>query len=255
MVRRMYAAAYTLKTEVDFVTPETQDLSKYRVLIVPPLYSASDEVLNRVAAFVENGGHAIVAFKSGFTNEYSTVRWVSAPGPLRKAAGFSYQEFSNLGRPVVLKPDRYGVGDKNQASTWAEFLLSEGAETLLSYDHPHLGRYPAVTRNHFGRGTLTYEGTVLSAELQQAVLCEVLKLAGLESEDWALPKPVQVRHGVNAKGHWVHYYLNYSDQRQEFAYAYLAGKERLKEKPVAAGARIALDPWGVAVIEENLPRP
>ena len=64
---------------------------------------------NRISAFVENGGHAIVAFKSGFTNEYSTVRWVRSPGPLRKAAGFSYQEFSNLAKPVALKPDRYGA--------------------------------------------------------------------------------------------------------------------------------------------------
>ena len=180
------------------------------MLIVPPLYSASDEVLKRIAAFVENGGHAIVAFKTGFTNEYSTVRWERAPGPLRQAAGFSYQEFSNLAEPVALKPDRYGAGAKNQASVWAEFLLPEGAETLLTYDHPFFGRWPALTRHHFGRGTFTYEGTVLTHEVQTGVLREVLKLAGLESEDWSLPKPVQVRHGVNARGRAVHYYLNYS---------------------------------------------
>ena len=254
LLRQMYAAAYALKTEVDFVTPETKDLSKYRVLIVPPLYSASDEVLNRIAAFVENGGHAIVAFKTGFTNEYSTVRWERAPGPLRKAAGFSYQEFSNLAQPVTLKPDRYGAGAQNQASVWAEFLLPEGAETLLTYDHPFFGRWPAVTRHHFGRGTFTYEGTVLTHEVQTGVLREVLRMAGLESPDWALPAPVQVRHGVNAKGHQVHYYLNYSGSRQEFTYPYVVGKERLKETPVTNGARLALEPWGVAIIEENLSR-
>ena len=254
MVREMYAAAYALKTEVDFVTPETRDLSKYKVLIVPPLYSASDEVLKRIAAFVENGGHAIVAFKTGFTNEYSTVRWERAPGPLRKAAGFSYQEFSNLAQPVALKPDRYGAGAKNQASVWAEFLLPEGAETLLTYDHPFFGRWPALTRHHFGRGTFTYEGTVLTHEVQTGVLREVLKLAGLESEDWSLPAPVQVRHGVNARGHAVHYYLNYSGARQEFTYPYVVGKERLKETPVATGAKIALEPWGVAIIEEGIAR-
>jgi beta-galactosidase len=252
MLRQMYAAAYALKTEVDFVTPETRDLSKYKVLLVPPLYSASDEVLKRIAAFVENGGHAIVAFKSGFTNEYSTVRWERAPGPLRQAAGFSYQDFSNLAQPLALKPDRYGVGARNQASVWAEFLLPEGAETLLTYDHPFFGRYPALTRQRFGRGTLTYEGTVLSGELQQAVVREVMQMAGLESQDWALPAPVQARHGVNARGHAVHYYLNYSGARQEFVYPYVVGRERLKETPVATNAQLTLEPWGVAIVEEGL---
>jgi len=65
---------------------------------------------------------------------------------------------------------------------------------------------------------------------------------------------VQVRHGINTKSHLVHYYLNYSDQRQEFAYPYVVGKERLKETPVANGARLALEPWGVAIVEEGLAR-
>jgi len=218
--------------------------------LVPPLYSASDAVLQRISAFVENGGHAIVAFKSGFTNEYSTVRWQRSPGPLRKAAGFSYQEFSNLAYTVPLKPDRYGLGAKSQASTWAEFLMPEGAETLLTYDHPFFGRFPALTRNHFGKGTLTYEGTVLTPELQQAVVREVLQLAGLNSPDLQLPSAVQVRHGENRNNHQVHFYLNYSASAQEIVYPYAAGRERLKEKPLPQGAKLELEPWGVAIVEE-----
>ena len=99
---------------------------------------------------------------------------------------------------------------------------------------------------------MTYEGTVLSGELQQAVLREVMQLAGLESQDWSLPAPVQVRHGVNARGHAVHYYLNYSAARQEFVYPYVGGRERLKETPLATEAKVALEPWGVAIIEEGI---
>ena len=250
LLRQMYGAAYAAKVEVDFVTPATEDLSQYKVLLVPPLYSASDAVLQRISAFVENGGHAIVAFKSGFANEYSTVRWQRSPGPLRKAAEFSYQEFSNLAYTVPLKPDRYGLGAKSQASTWAEFLMPEGAETLLTYDHPFFGRFPALTRNHFGKGTLTYEGTVLTPELQQAVVREVLQLAGLNGPDLQLPSAVQVRHGENRNNHQVHFYLNYSASAQEIVYPYAAGRERLKEKPLPQGAKLELEPWGVAIVEE-----
>jgi len=88
--------------------------------------------------------------------------------------------------------------------------------------------------------------------VQTGVLREVLQMAGLESPDWSLPAPVQVRHGVNARGHAVHYYLNYSAARQEFVYPYVGGRERLKETPVATDAKVALEPWGVAIVEEGL---
>jgi len=51
-------------------------------------------------------GRVVMAFKSGFCNEYSTVRWETMPGLLRAAAGFHYQEFSSLKQPLALKGDR-----------------------------------------------------------------------------------------------------------------------------------------------------
>ncbi|MFZ3341063.1 MAG: beta-galactosidase trimerization domain-containing protein [Terriglobales bacterium] len=123
-----------------------------------------------------------------------------APGPLRKAAGFRYQEFSNLAKPLALKGDPFKVGAGNKVSEWAEMLILEGAQPLAYYDHPFFGRYPAITRNRFGRGTLTYEGTVLSDEIQSRVLLEVLNLAGLTGPDQDLPVPVHVKHGSKSGG-------------------------------------------------------
>jgi len=131
-----------------------------------------------------------MSFKSGFTNEYDTVRWTMAPGPLRKAAGFRYQEFSNLAKPIGLKDDPFKAGTENQVSVWAEMLIPEGAQPLAFYDHPFFGRYPAITQNHFGSGTLTYEGTVLSDKLQEKVLLSVLRVAGLTGPDQELPAQV-----------------------------------------------------------------
>jgi beta-galactosidase len=45
----------------------------------------------------------VMTFKRGFCNECSTVRWEMAPGPLREAAGFHYQEFSSLGKPLAFE--------------------------------------------------------------------------------------------------------------------------------------------------------
>jgi beta-galactosidase len=250
VLNQMYRALYQLNVETDFVFPETEDLSRYKVVVVPPLYVASDELLRRLAAYVRQGGHLVLALKSGFTDEHSTVRWTRAPGPLREAAGFSYQEFSSLARPLALKGDPYRVGENNRVSVWAEMIMLEGATPLAYYDHPFFGRYPALTRNHYGKGTLTYEGTFLSDELQRKVLEEVLRLAGLTGPDQQLPPAVRIKRGVNPAGHMVRYYLNFSPQSQTFPYPYPAGRELLSGREIARGSEITLAPWDLVIIEE-----
>ena len=98
----------------DFVFAEEADFTGYDVLLVPPLYVASDALLEKIAAFAKAGGHVLLTLKSGFTNEWDTVRWTRAPGPLREAAGVSYQEFSSLKAPLALKGDPFGVGPDKQ---------------------------------------------------------------------------------------------------------------------------------------------
>ncbi len=248
ILRQFYDALYRMNVEADFVTPDTEDLSRYRVLIVPPLYVASDETLERISRFVENGGQAVVAFKSGFANEYSTVRWQRSPGPLRRAAGISYQEFSNLVHPIALTPDVFGLGDKNRGSVWAELLVPDTAEVVASYNHPFFGKYPAITRNHFGKGTLTYEGTVLSDELQEAVVRDALQRAALTGPDQRVP--MCVRHGVTSQGP-VHFYLNFSASAKQAPYTYGDGKDVLSGAAARRNSTLSVGPWDVAIIQEG----
>jgi len=76
----MCGALYRSNVGVDFVFPESTNLSAYRVILVPPLYVASDAVLAKLVDYVKGGGNLVLSFKSGFCNEYSTVRWEMAPG-------------------------------------------------------------------------------------------------------------------------------------------------------------------------------
>ncbi len=191
-----------------------------------------------------------MTFKSGFANENAAVRWVRAPGPLRDAAGFSYQEFSNLEKPLVLKDDPFNVGADNKVSYWAEFLMPEHAKALAYYDHPFFGKWPAITENSFGAGTLLYEGTYLSDALQIAVLKSEITKIGLSSADQQLPAAVHVQHGVNRLGKRLHYYFNYSGAEEKIRYAYAAGTNLLDGKSVAAQSELTLSPWDLAIIED-----
>ncbi len=250
-MRRLYGALYRLNAGVDFIFPETQDLSRYKVIVVPPLYVASDALLSRLVDYARGGGHLVLTLKSGFCNEYSTVRDVMAPGPLGEAAGIHYQEFSNLAKPVELRGDPFQAGAQNQVSDWAEMLLLDTAKPLAYYEHPFFGKYAAITENHFGKGMVTYEGTVLSAELQQKVLARVLEQAHLSGPDQKLPPAVRVKHGVNRAGKTIHYYFNFSPAPQHVVYMYARGTELLSQRSVAPAAGLTLDPWGVAIVEEE----
>jgi beta-galactosidase len=248
---QMYRALYRANIGVDYIFPESTNLADYKVIVVPPLYIASDALLNRLAEYVKNGGRLLIAFKSGFCNEYSTVRWEMMPGPLKEAAGFHYQEFSSLKQPLALKSDPFHAGEQNQVSAWAEMIIPDTAKGLAVYDQPFFEKYTAITRNEYGKGTLTYEGTVLSDTLQQKVLMDVLKEAGLLSTDQSLPAPVRVKHGKNKNGRTLHFYLNYSSEPQTFGYRYSAGEELLTQSSVSHDQKLTLKPWDVAIVEEK----
>ena len=251
LVEQIHRSLYKLNIGSDFVFPETQDFSQYKLLIVPALYISDDALLERISDYVKNGGHVVMTFKSGFANENSAVRWVRAPGPLREAAGFSYQEFSNLEHPLALKGDPFHAGGDNQVRYWAEFLMPEHARALAYYDHPFFGRWPAITENSYGTGTLLYEGTYLSDGLQTAVLKSELERLGLTGPDQDVPAAVHVQHGVNRMGKRLHYYFNYSASPVEVSYPYAAATNLLSGAAVAKGGQIALGPWDVAILEER----
>ena len=250
-LNQLHKSFYDANVGTDFIFPEDAAFSQYKLIVVPPLYIASDALLKKLSKYVQDGGHVLMMFKSGFANEHSAVRWELAPGPLRETAGFSYQEFSNLEKPMPLKDDPLGAGEQNKVNYWAEFLRPEHAKVLAYYDHPFFGQWAAITRNAYGKGTLTYEGTFLSDTLQAKMVLDELKLVGLRSSDQELPATVRVRHGVNRLEHAMHYYFNYSSVPVKFVYAYSAATDLLTNEALTKGETSTLGAWGVAIAEED----
>ncbi len=247
---QLHRALYDLNVGADFVFAEEPDFAGYDVLFVPPLYVASDALLRKIADFAKGGGHVLLTPRSGFTDEFDTVRWTRMPGPLREACGFSYQEFSTLREPLPLHADPFDAKAENKASVWADMILPETAKVLARYEHPFFGKYPAITRNEFGKGTVTYEGSFLSDALQQKVVRFVLEQAKVDLEDAALPRPVRARRAIGRDGKPVRFFLNFSAEPQTFRYGHRAGTELLGGKPVAPGQELTLGPWDLAVVRE-----
>lgn len=251
LVRQLHRALYGMNVGTDFVFADTKDFSAYKLLIIPSLYVADDALLQRISDYIKKGGHVLMTFKSGFTNENTAVRWEMAPGPLREALGFHYQEFSNLAQPLSLKGDPYGAGADNKVQYWAEFLELDTAKALATYDHPFFGRWPAITVNQYGAGQALYEGTYLSDKLQAEVLRTYLKELGMVGPDQQLPAAVHARTGVNGLHHTLHYYFNYSGAPVSFSYPHRSGTDLLTAAQVGSAQTITLIPWNLAIVEED----
>jgi beta-galactosidase len=251
VVRMMYDELYKMNIGCDIVYPSSDNFEDYTLLVVPALYSASDRLLERLNEFVKNGGHIVYSFKSGFTDEHVKVRTTRQPGIISEACGIYYSMFVEP-KNVSLKDDPFGVGkENNYIETWMELIIPTTAEVLAYYDHPHWGKYAAITQNRYGKGMATYIGCMPSAVIMKKVLEHAVKQAGLWGVDQELYFPIITKCGVNQYGKTIRYYFNYSNYPRSFKYPRHDGQELLTGHAVKNGETIEIAPWGVIIIEEK----
>ncbi|GAA2235732.1 beta-galactosidase [Herbiconiux moechotypicola] len=172
-VHRAYEALRASGVTVDVVAPGAP-LDDYRLVVVPALHSVSDTVAERLERFVAEGGHAVITFFSGVTDEVDRVRTGGYPGAFRELLGVSTEEFFPLHAGETVRLD-----DGSTADIWTERLHPRGAEVLASYLDGPLPGTPAVTRNAFGDGTAWYLATNLDSAALTRTLREATARAGV----------------------------------------------------------------------------
>jgi beta-galactosidase len=170
------------------------------VLVVPGLYLADDDLLDRLVAYAAGGGHLVVGPRTGYADHEGRARTATMPARLAAAAGIKYDEFSNLSTDVPVR----GLGDDAAATRWVDGLQVDGADVLASYDHPHFGRWPAITTRAHGEGRITYVGTVPNGPLA-AALFRWIKPNGND-----LPASVTVTSATAADGRRLRFVHNWS---------------------------------------------
>lgn len=246
----VHKALYYQNIETDILPcDKVHDFDRYSMLVIPPLYISSDELLEAINRFVERGGYVVMMHKSGYCNEHSAVRATLAPGPLRKACGFYYQEYSTIGG-MSLKDNPYQLDRQDQISDWYEFLIPETATPLAYADHSFFGRWPVITQNDYGKGQLTYIGTYPSQDLLNKIVRDVAVKAGIITAD-SFVFPIIIKSGVNAEGNTIHYVFNYSGQGNNILVPYANVKDLITEREYHQNDSLSLEPWGVSILLEH----
>lgn len=238
MMRRWFDACYRMNIETDFVYAE-DDLSSYKVLIVPALYSASEATISKLREFVNNGGHLILTPKCLFSNEHLKVYHDDQPHGFTDLTGATYDQFT-IPQSVGFKGSLHLTGKAEGIIEFYSPLSSDGGTVLSSYDHPYWGEYAAVIR----KGTVTTVGCILDEHDTSEVLSDVLANAGINIPDASFP--VIVKKGINRKGESVTFIFNYSMEPADYVITNDC-KDLMTGDACKEGARITLSPWGYKI--------
>ncbi|MGN0793107.1 MAG: beta-galactosidase [Aristaeellaceae bacterium] len=170
-----YRALHRANVPVDFVG-EQHDWSGYRVLIAPLQFLMTAEYAAKLRAYVENGGHLMLTWRSGVKDATNLCHTEGAvPCMVDDLCGVTVTEYDCL-------RDMNGTvvwdGAEYECSHWCD-LLEATAEPLAVYGHDFYAGTPAVTRNAYGKGLAYYVGTTPGDALADRIVARLLADAGV----------------------------------------------------------------------------
>ena len=244
VVRYMYDSLYELNVECDVVFADELEPERYRMIVTPALYCAEEDLLNRLDAFVKQGGVLVSSFRSFVADKNGSVYPDVQPHILHACLGLSYSQFTEPGTATV---NGYPV------KAWADLLVAKEATVFAHYEHPYWNRYAAVTENSYGKGYACYLGCYADKTVLKDIYRKALAKASMDDQlariSWEAP--VIVRSGINGAGRRVHYVFHYSSQNTELTCPYETVMDLLTGKIYEQGDIISLKDWDVVVLEEQ----
>ncbi|GLZ34459.1 beta-galactosidase [Lentzea sp. NBRC 105346] len=234
-----YQALWQAGVMVDFVAPG-QDLSKYKLVVVPALYAVRDAHAQLVADYVAGGGHVLMTYLSGVADEHSRVRLGGYPGAFRDVLGVWTEEFYPLHEGETVALD-----DGSAATVWTEHLHARGASVIASYLDGPLPGVPAVTRNEFGDGVAWYVACGLDESGFARTAESALAEAGITPMNSVVKSGVEL---VRRRGDvsWL-FAVNHTDTDAEIA---ASGVEVLSGERVSG--RLTVRAGDVVVLREEV---
>jgi len=230
-----------------------EDLSRFRVLVVPALYISDDDTLRSLDEYARNGGHLVLSFRTGYADENACARTDVAPGPLRDAVGAHYNLYSNVLDPLPVVSDHDGLDlpATARACGWADELVVDSAETLVTYDHPHFGRFPAVVTRAHGSGRVTYVGTLPNPSLGEALATWVMDQAGVTSLCTGMPTAVRVTRAQAKSGERLWFVTNWSWESHRVTLPVRGRSLFSTGETTGDSITLPLGPWDAQVVVET----
>ncbi len=242
-----FRAFHRLGIPVDVVSPEA-DLSAYRLVVAPTLYVLPEAWVANLRRYAENGGNLVIGARSGVKDVSNRVVNMPLPGLLKGLCGIEVLEYDALGRAtesaIRFVAGTVGPGDTLcPVHTWCDVIDPLNAEVIARYAEDYYAGQPAITRSHFGKGSVVYVGVMGGDVLCGALAAWLTGQARLRPL-LAVPAGVEVA-ARESEGVTYLFVLNHADTEQiiDLPYAYT---DLLSQKPCSG--RCVLPPYEVLVL-------
>lgn len=205
-----YFEAFTqLGVDVDIVDM-TDSLEGYSLVIAPVNYMYRGNYIETVKTYVHNGGIYVTTYFSGEVDA-SDLCFIGEH-PLRDVLGIRTEEIDvrpeNMDNHIIYGNSNYPIIDL------CAIVHTERAETLATYEKDYYEGYPALTKNHFGKGAAYFfaaEGCVeYITEVYKQILDEI-DIAGNFTGRLLDGVMINTRVGEKEK---LYFLQNYSDQKK-----------------------------------------
>ncbi|MFC0877756.1 beta-galactosidase [Saccharicrinis sp. FJH2] len=206
-VLKYYKALKSFGAPVDFIR-DTMDFTGYPVIVVPAYQQISTELIEKLTAYVKQGGNLILSCRTGHQDEKGHLWQARYAEPIYKLIG-SEIEFYDL--PMPYASDTVKMDDNNYSWTsWGDILNPyKKTEVWGNYAGDFYAGKPAVTFAGKGEGTVTYVGADSDkGDLEYDVLKKLYGRLHIGIEDYPKGIIVEYRDGFGIA-------MNYSDKEYE----------------------------------------
>lgn len=223
----------------DVVHP-SDDLTRYRAVVVPTLYLVDDAAAESLAAAALGGAEVLVTYFSGIATPDDHVRLGGYPGAFRDLLGVRVEEFSPLPAGTAVAVDGIVAG---RGRVWSEDArpTADDVEVLLTYAEGPLAGRVAASRRPVGDGTAWYLGTLPDDATLGTLLDDLVARADVTPAA-AVPPGIDVVRRRGAAGSWL-FVLNHTDEAcvvDVEGYDLVAGAPVGPSTPVPAGAAVVI---------------
>jgi beta-galactosidase len=178
------------------VIPETADLSKYRIVIIPAYEMVDSALIKKWSEYAANGGHLIITCRTATKDRMGHFWEAEWAAPISGLIGARIEATDmlpdNVKGVILMRSAQYAWNN------WGDLLLPDkNTETLAAFDNQFYKGKAAVVKHKLGKGTVTYIGVDTDdSKLEKDVLKDVYAYTGATTENYPPGIYVYWRDGV-----------------------------------------------------------
>jgi beta-galactosidase len=200
-----YRALQRLGIPADIIAADA-DLSRYKIVILPTAYIATEQLAASLKAFSEAGGTVLLGVRSGFKTPDNLVSDQPLPGIFHDLVGVTVSEWHSLPPGIRYDIESTIAGLEGPATVWAE-SLQPGISTVKAsepdlmihaqYCTGPFSSHAALTEHKVGSGQAFYLGWFPNSQQAEALMAYLTAQANIPSQATLPEGLIAAKRGSN----------------------------------------------------------